>query len=66
MKDGNELKNEIKRQIFVIAEKVLNYADLCIPEEKGVYKKFRGKTLGVCNDTIRELELFIDDDIESQ
>ena len=65
MPDQEELKKEISKRVFLIAEQTLNYADLIIVEEN-TYKKFRGRVLSICNDTVRGLDTYIDDDIESQ
>lgn len=57
------LKKEIKAQMLGVAERILDYCDVAVPDVN-IYKKLRSKVLRVCNNSIRNLHEFIDTDGE--
>ena len=53
------LKQEIRDQIYLIAENVLDYCEIAVPNSDR-YKKLRAKILRITNDSIRNLHRFVD------
>ena len=57
------LKQEIKDQIMLVAEKILDYCDVAV-SDINQYKRLRSKILRVTNNGIRNLNRFINTDGE--
>jgi len=55
------LKQEIKEQIMTVAEKILDYCDVSVPDH-GIYRRLRSKILRVTNNGIRNLNRFVETD----